>query len=366
MKQLLTLFAVLLLYTGTANAQSDMWYPRSASVEGIQFVENGTYFKPMQVVRWDWNGQCHCDDCHAGPGEYLTAEFNILIANPTIYPAIVDTAGKGYEADQCHYHFHSGLVQHTLYNIDGAVVAGGSKQGFDWVSSSTFNPDSGTNLWNEIRSIDPNWVYQDIPEVLPQYGQFVISGMRDDLYGRGFDGNRIILGHFIFGSYVGVKDGTYRLHSRAYFENLDLDEGANIYPNEWNIWIKIENDTVVTLDVPEPIMPIPDAPANFEVIYNKQSGHPVVVWSAARYATSYELERFIAKTGNLGLIKDLDTEFVAGTSFTDTKIILSKDLYAAQLNMNNKGWKAIYRIRAINNSGVSDWVDLKPKWIGLD
>jgi len=359
---LATIFMIIVTLSSTCNGQ-DMWYSREASVNGPQWVVGGTNYKPMRAIRWNWNGQCHCESCNVGVGDYFSIEFNTLIANPTIYPAIVDTTDKGYAWDECHYHFHSHLIQHTLYNTDGAVVAGGAKMGYDWVSAGTFNPDSGTNVWNEIRSIDPLWIYQDIPETLPQYGQFVISGMRDDLYGRGFDGNRIILGHFIYGSYVGVKDGTYRLHSRAYFENLDLDEGANIYPNEWNIWIKIENDTVVTLDVPEPVMPVPAPPTNVEVMYSKKTGdNPYITWEASAYAVSYELERTISKGNDT---KQLETWITSGTGLLDLGIIAAKESFASLIGSQPNGWKAIYRVRAINASGASEWVSINPKWVNL-
>lgn len=357
MKKILLIFSLALMCFA-ATAQSDMWYSKKAAVEGIQFQAGGSYFKPMRAVKWYWDevNYCHCDDCCCGTADYLSIEFNTLIANPTVNPAIVDTAGKGYYFDDCHYHFHSDLIQHTLYNTEGAVVAGGAKMGYDWVSSGTFNPPVGTNIHDEITSIDSGWVFQSIPETLPLFGQFVISGMRDDLYPRDYDGNRIILGHWVNGSYIGVKDGKYRLHSKAYFENLGLNEGANIYPNEWEIWIEITNDTIVTLDVEPPvIVPPPPAPTDVLVDYDfKESNDPIVSWTGDA-STSYQVERYIKKGQDVIGTVQMNPVNVTGTTFIDNieHIQLAAQTYFPP---HGNGVKFYYRVRAINTGGTSDWM----------
>ena len=342
--------AVALLVTvfncNSCNAQ-DMYYEKCATMPALL---PGWAIEIVDMT-YDTVWDCHSPGFYNGSGDYkvMTYTTNIVCMGDTA----CEVNMEGLYFEECHFHWHLGLIDTEILDLQGNVLITGAKLGYDWVDSGQFDTEYPSQMLDCRLSAIAEYGGWTDPNVPPNdrfnSGNLGMTQGYQDTYTNSYANNWIVLGHYdALGNYVGLGDGDYIFHSRANFDAL-LDQGANNFPDEFSFYINITNGIVTEIDPPVVTVP-PTEPANFQVNYkNNLSAEPFVSWVGD--ADYFELERWV-QHGNSNA--QANTVNVLGNTFIDSK----NDLLSAALILlgTDKGIKFFYKIRAVNSAGASNWI----------
>ena len=348
MKKLILLLSLLII-CNISTAQ-DMYYEKCATMPGLL---PGWELKIIQID-YDSANWCHTsnEQYYNGNGLYIGLAYTTTIVNMGPLGAQPDMTGIYF--DDCHYHWHLGLIDTRISDLQGNVLVTGAKLGYDWVDSSPYSVTYPSRLLDcrlaAIAQYDPTWVHPNLPpDDNYNSGNLGMTPGYEDTYVNNFDNNWVVIGDIdVNGVYTGLADGDYIFDSKANFDDL-LDQGPNNFPDSMRIYINITNGIVTEIDPPVVTVP-PIEPANFQVNYkNNLSAEPFVSWVGD--ADYFELERWV-QHGNSNA--QANTVNVLGNTFIDSK----NDLLSAALILlgTDKGIKFFYKIRAVNSAGASNWI----------
>ena len=345
MKTLLTLLITLSYLT--AFAQSDMWYSKCASVEGPFvgqqpdivnfFVDDTSYLQEHPEYQLGWN-------------RVLRFATQIMCMGPDY---CIPQSGT-FTYDPAHDHIHiDSLIVFKIYdqNMNPLPIAT-TKIGYAWVDSSPFV--TNTCMTSELAPYggftspnlppNPNFSSQS-PGMTPGY---------TDIYSKQTFGNGIVLGYYDenMQNYQGLDQGLVFIESYARFDQV-LNQGDNLYPDSWSTWAYVDGMTV-DFNVLPPVAPPLDL-SNLKIDYNfKTTLSPILSWSSATGASSYEIKRFVEKGS---VIVELAQVEVQGTSFVDTDIKIAASVHPL---LQGNGAKFIsYQVRSKNVAGYGNWITAK-------
>ena len=332
---------VIVFNCNSCNAQ-DMYYEKCATMPALL---PGWAIEIVDMT-YDTVWDCHSPGFYNGSGDYkvMTYTTNIVCMGDTA----CEVNMEGLYFEECHFHWHLGLIDTEILDLQGNVLITGAKLGYDWVDSGQFDTEYPSQMLDCRLSAIAEYGGWTDPNVPPNdrfnSGNLGMTQGYQDTYTNSYANNWIVLGHYdALGNYVGLGDGDYIFHSRANFDAL-LDQGANNFPDEFSFYINITNGIVSEID--PPVVVIPNAPTELGVDYVKGSD-PVVHWVGD--AEAYELEPFIKK-GSFN--KALNTVVTNNTFYEDGLIIGAPLLISGTDN----GFKFYYNVRALNGSFKSEWV----------
>jgi len=323
----------------------DMYYEKCATMPALL---PGWAIEIVDMT-YDTVWDCHSPGFYNGSGDYkvMTYTTNIVCMGDTA----CEVNMEGLYFEECHFHWHLGLIDTEILDLQGNVLITGAKLGYDWVDSGQFDTEYPSQMLDCRLSAIAEYGGWTDPNVPPNdrfnSGNLGMTQGYQDTYTNSYANNWIVLGHYdALGNYVGLGDGDYIFHSRANFDAL-LDQGANLFPDEFSFYINITNGIVSEID--PPVVVIPNVPTELGVDYVKGS-NPVVHWLGD--SDTYEVAPFIKK-GNVN--KALNTVVTSNTFYEDGLILDAPLLILG----TDKGIKFYYNVRAINGSFKSEWVRTK-------
>ena len=200
----------------------DMYYEKCATMPGLL---SGWAMKIIQID-YDSANWCHTsnEQYYNGNGLYVALAYTTNIVSMGPLGAQPDMTGIYF--DDCHYHNHLKLIDSKISDLQGNVLATGSKMGYDWVDSGKFNV-LGTTLITDCRQsalaqYDPTWVHPELPpDDNYNSGNLGMTPGYEDTYVNNFDNNWVVIGDIdVNGVYTGLGDGDYVFHSKANFDAL--------------------------------------------------------------------------------------------------------------------------------------------------